>query len=127
MIVPKLTKTDTSSEFFSRLFQSRDAIHLIHLHLKSFAQHVALDEYYKGVLDMVDSLVESYQGKYGIQEIVVDKSTNNEDNAIKYLEDLANYIDLNKAKLFKDTWVLNQIDSISQLIYSTLYKLKNLS
>ena len=38
----------------------------------------------------------------------------------------AKELEANKDKIFKDSWVLNQVDEILALMYSTLYKLKNL-
>lgn len=111
------------SEFFERLFQSRDIIHLCHLATNSFAEHEALDDYYKGIIELTDALVEMYQGKYGIIDMKIPASE--KVNAIEYLEGLGVYVDNNKI-LFTESWILNQIDSISELIYSTLYKLKNL-
>lgn len=124
MIIPTLNKLDTPGQFFGKMFHSRDTAHLEHLKTKSFEQHKALNDYYDGVLDLIDSLVESYQGKYGIVEIVIDKTVTTE--PVKYFEALGIYIENNKDKIFKDSWILNQIDGISELVYSTLYKLKNL-
>ena len=39
--------------------------HILHLRADSTATHLALGEFYPQLEDLVDSLVESYQGKYG--------------------------------------------------------------
>lgn len=111
--------------FFSKLFQSRDTIHLCHLATESFAGHVAMDEFYKGIIELTDSLVEMYQGKYGIIKIPIPPS--NETEPISFLEELADWIETNKDEMFEDSFLLNQIDSILELTYTTIYKLKNLS
>jgi len=52
--------------FIGTLMQSRNQAHIYHLQTNSFAAHKALQEYYEEIVDLVDGLVESYQGKYGI-------------------------------------------------------------
>ena len=50
------------------------------------------------------------------------------DGVIKYFKALATYIERIYAKFPKeDTNIINQLDSIKDLIYTTLYKLENLS
>ena len=53
-------------KFISTLFASRSQAHIYHLQTKSYAEHVALQAYYEGIVDMIDSIVEAYQGKHGI-------------------------------------------------------------
>jgi len=53
-------------DIVSGILHSRTQIHIYHLQTKSFAVHKALNDYYDGVVDLFDGLVESYQGKHGI-------------------------------------------------------------
>lgn len=129
MEVPKIKlNTMKPGDFFGKLFQLRDEIHLNHLKITgpgSFAAHSALNGFYSDVLDLIDSLVESYQGKYGIIEIVI--SNTKSGDSIKCLEELVKLTDGGSAySMFTETWIQNQIDEISTLGYQTLYKLKNL-
>lgn len=129
MEVPKLKlNTMKPGDFFGKLFQLRDEIHLNHLKVTgpgSFAAHSALNEFYSDVLDLIDSLVESYQGKYGIIEITISSSKSGD--SIKCLEELVKLTDEGSAYLlFHESYLRNQIDEISTLTYQTLYKLKNL-
>ena len=110
--------------FFSKLFESRDVAHLNHLGTKSFAEHMALNSYYEEIIPLVDSLIESYQGCYGLIEISIGSS--GKQDSVAYFTSLKDYIFENKEKYFKDTFLLNQIDTIIQLISSTIYKLKYL-
>jgi len=41
-------------------------------------------------------------------------------------KDLAAFLELNSEKLFKETWIQNQVDTIVELVYKTIYKLENL-
>ena len=116
------------NDFFGKLFQLRDEIHLNHLRITgpgSFAAHSALNGFYSDVLDLIDGLVESYQGKYGIIDIAIPSSKSGD--SIKCLEELVKMTDQGSAYLlFHESYLRNQIDEISTLTYQTLYKLKNL-
>jgi len=115
----------TIPEFFGKMFQIRDQMHLTHLSVKSFEQHIALGEFYDGVLDIADSIIEQYQGKYGIQNITIPSSS--KVDPIPTLKEFAKMIDggdiYNK---FKETFIQNQLDELSSLTYKTIYKLENL-
>lgn len=129
MKLPITKKESTSpNEFFGKLFQIRNQIHLTHLKVTgvgSYASHKALNEFYDGVLGLTDSLIESYQGKYGIIDITVPEAKAGD--AISIIQSLASLTDGGSVYTsFKETWIQNQIDEISALCYSTLYKLKNL-
>jgi hypothetical protein len=117
-------KKSKVEKFFSLLFESRDVAHKEHLKTESYATHVALNEYYDGVLPLIDGMVESYQGMYGI--VNIPEWTPKYENPIKYLKDLLKTIDRDKDKLFTDSSLLNQVDEVKALVQSTLYKLENL-
>lgn len=120
------TNKMTIPEFFGKLFQVRDQIHLIHLSTKSHEIHVVLDDFYKGILELIDSLIESYQGKYGIQKIIIPSSTSTVDE-IAILKGLVKLTDGGEIyNKFTETFIKNQLDEITHLIYQTLYKLENL-
>lgn len=119
-----LKKKNNPEEFFGKLFQSRDIIHLAHLKTKSYSSHKALGDYYNKLTDKVDNIIECYQGLNGLVNITIPSSS--VEDPVKHLESLHNYI--NDAKsIFNDSAILNQIDEIKSLIQLTLYKLKNLS
>lgn len=117
-------------QLISTLFEARTQTHIFHLQTKSYAEHIALNEFYDSIIGLVDGLVESYQGKYGIitgytGPAKFDDYTNS--NVIKYLKALSIFVERQSKSIKKeDTYLLNQIDTIIQLIYSTIYKLENL-
>lgn len=113
-------------EFFGRIFQSRDIAHLNHLGTKSFAAHKALNEYYDGIVDILDTLIEAYQGKYGIITIEIPGSKTNQIDSIEFFNELGSYVKTQKDVNFKDSELLNIVDEITSLIDTTLYKLKEL-
>jgi hypothetical protein len=113
----------------SYLFHSRTQTHIFHLQTTSFAEHIALQGYYDGIIPLVDGLVESYQGKYGIitgySNFKLVEYTNSA-QTVAYLEQLCDAI-YQTSKSIKDTYIQNQLDTITELIKSTIYKLKNLN
>ncbi len=120
-------------ELASILMHSRTQTHIFHLGVSgpgAYAAHVALQGYYEGIVDLVDSLVESYQGKNGlIQFKPVINLDNNCDtrNIIDYFDKLCMIVKtLRQAPNLADSFLQNQIDNVEDLIYSTKYKLVNL-
>lgn len=123
-----ITKTGSPEEFMGKLFHSRDIIHLRHLNPtksglpSSYAEHKALNDYYDGLVDFIDSFVESYQGKHGLLELIIPQGIS--EDPISHLTALAKYIEESKDSVFPDSYLNNQVDELTTLIYSTLYKLK---
>jgi hypothetical protein len=113
-------------EMISLLLHSRTQAHTLHLQTDSYPEHMALNGYYDGIGDLVDGLVESYQGKYGIVggyksfNIEGYKST---DATIKYLQELCGKVE-DLRDCCEDSYIQNQIDTVCELINSTLYKLR---
>jgi DNA-binding ferritin-like protein len=117
----------------STLMASRDQAHVFHWQTTgpgSFAAHMALGAYYEAIPDMVDALVEAYQGKHGILTGFVPAEKFDEYSqatALKYFKALATYVDRSYNKIPKeDTNIINQLDTFKDLIYTTIYKLENL-
>jgi len=114
--------SSTHGEFLGSLFGLRDQIHLIHLSTRSYSEHKALDEFYSGLLDLIDSLAEGIQGIHGLQEISIPASSQSTDS-VEILTEFYKMLE-EKRILYSEGWVQNQIDEISQLTAQTLYKLK---
>ena len=118
-------------QFVSTLMASRTQAHIFHLQVKgpgAHAAHVALNAYYDGIIPLIDALVESFQGRYGI--ITGYKCEGqwieNPNEAIKYFEALCMFIEKNRGSLPQDSYIQNQIDAFVELVESTKYKLINL-
>lgn len=60
-------ETNSFSEMISRLRFAIEQTQVYHWQSQSYSEHIALNEFYDGLPDMIDGIVESYQGKYGIQ------------------------------------------------------------
>jgi len=108
------------------LLHSRNQAHVFHLQTKSFAEHMALGAYYDGIVELFDGIVEAYQGKYDIiasyENFELESYKSNE-AVITYLKALAKKVDDTYAKV-GDTYIQNQLDGVTELIYSTVYKLR---
>lgn len=117
------------AKLISYLFHSRTQTHIFHLQTTSFAEHMALNVYYDGIVPLIDGLVESYQGKYGILTgytnfNLIEYKGNNQ--TIAYLEKLCEAV-YSTYETVDDSYIQNQLDTITELIKSTIYKLKNLN
>ena len=106
LIVENIELTDVEA-FFSKLFESKEMSHIYHLQTKgeegSYAKHMALGSYYEDVLDLIDEIIEVYQGQYGIVENyqVIDTSATTKTDVIEYFETLGIHIKENKFKVTK--------------------------
>ena len=117
----------------SMFFHSRTQAHIFHTRVTgpgSFAAHNALQAYYEGIIPLLDGLVETYQGQYGLIEYKEVNGVDNDasiENMIKYFDNLCKFIakERQDSKL-QMTWLQNDIDTIASLLYSTKYKLINL-
>jgi len=115
-------------QFIAVLFLARDLAHREHLRTQSYAQHMALGDFYKEIIELVDSLAEGYQGRRGIIDIpLLDNEFPGE--IIESMEAQLAWLEKNRdAAVGKDDRALqNIVDEIVGLYLSTLYKLKNLS
>ena len=123
-------KTDVV-KFLSKIFETREMSHKYHLQVKgdmgSYAAHVALGAYYEGIQDLVDTLVEVYQGQYEIVEgyDIIDTSITQTKERIAYFQESVAFIRETRVCIpQEDTHLHNIIDEIVALLYRTLYKLK---
>ncbi len=116
-------------EMVCQMLHSQTQVHIFHLGTKSYSEHKALQGYYEGIDALVDGIVESYQGKYGLltnYKSYKNQTYKNKNQVLKYFTSLVNMID-EKRDCCDDSYLQNQIDTVQELIYSTMYKLKFLN
>lgn len=116
-------------EMVCQLLHSQTQGHIFHLGTKSYAEHKALQGFYEGIDALTDGIVESYQGKYGLLTNYKSYKTQtykNKNQVLKYFTGLLNTIE-EKRDCCDDSYIQNQIDTVQELIYSTMYKLKFLN
>ena len=116
---------DQISQFISTLMASRDQAHIFHWQTNSYAAHKALNEYYDEIIELVDGLVETYQGRYGIIRGYTSPATFKEDDqATTYFEALSKYVETVRNSIPQDSYIQNEVDEVVRLIEETKYKLK---
>lgn len=124
----KFTNKNTPEILFSKLFKLRDEVNLRHLRptnpgkLGAGWEHTTLGSLYEDLLDLIDTLIESYQGKYGLVNIVIDSSKVGD---IKVC--IKEHAEMLEKFEFKESWLNNQRDELCTLMYQSLYKLDNLT
>ena len=113
----------TVGEYFLTLFHSATNTHLLHLQSRSYSHHQALGAYYDGVVDLIDSLIEAYQGK---NQTIVEYPNiymPPASDALTELKSISAYVQANRGVVGSDTELQNISDEIQALIDSTIYKL----
>ena len=109
--------------FAVTMLHSATNTHLFHWSTDSYAKHIALGEYYDGIVELTDSLVESYMGKYG--KITKFPSVYHQPkDPVQYLKSLQSFVQDARNDLPQDSELQNIIDEIADLINTTTYKLK---
>ena len=96
----------------------------LHLKTRKHHIHVTLNEFYEKALDIVDDIIEQYQGIYGVVEdtftncVVGDGKSESE-----YLTELKTFIENNRCVLGDHSEINSTIDEFLALIDSTIYKI----
>lgn len=116
----------TVEEFFGTLQESVVTTWRKHLKTKKYSSHMALDEYYKEAPELIDALIEGWQGTHDKIESYVDLLKDKEfDTAVDYLTELRK-ITKEGRKLMDSSELESDTDAILSLIDGVIYKLKEL-
>ena len=119
-------ESGTLGKMMFDLFHSATVTHIMHLQTESFAEHMALGEYYEAIPDLVDALIEAWQGKN--QQILRGYGEGEESyegmNPLDYLQSLRYEWQMCRPLLGEDTELQNLADTITEQLDSTMYKLR---
>ena len=115
-----------AATFVSVLLHSSTIAHFLHLQSKSYSQHKALGSYYESIIDLADRYAESYQGCYSVIERYPNEFHPPAKDPAQYLEKIKDFVEAARKTLPDESQLQNIIDEISELLDSTLYKLRNL-
>ena len=109
------------------LLKARTDVHLTHLLQKdkTFATHNAMSIFYEGVLDLVDTYVETSMGIDDTFKLTEVEESMAIDNPLVYFKNLYNTISVERVNI-KESFIQNQIDTMQELIAHTLYRIKNI-
>lgn len=117
-------------QLISTLLASRTQAHIFHWQnegIGSDAAHRTLADYYDKIVDLMDPLVESFQGRYDTQRGYTSPVSFKEDGQfVNYFEALAKYVETIRTKIPQDSYLQSQIDLIVELIEVTKFRLKKL-
>jgi hypothetical protein len=123
-------QTSACSKLFSKLFESREMAQIYNLQINEDSgstSQIALNEYHDSVLELIDQLIETWQGQYNIVEgydIINTKNTESKDK-IEYFKELAEFIKVERKCISEDdSHLQKKVDEIVTLVYKTLYKLR---
>jgi DNA-binding ferritin-like protein len=121
---------DEFVQLISTLLASRQQAHIFHWQVQgvgSYSAHKALNKYYDEIVELFDGLVESFQGRYGIQRGYTSPASFKEEGQfVNYFEALSMYVETIRTKIPQDSYIQNQVDEVVDLIETTKYKLINL-
>ena len=122
-------QTDPVMQFVQCLLHSVTNAHILHFQSLSYSQHMALGVYYDEVSDLVDGFVEAFQGKYGLLTNYKADYQLPDSNPVVYLTYLKDEVETLRRmpKFPQDSELQNEVDTIANLINSTLYKLRFLA
>lgn len=116
------------ANLFGTMQEAVTIIWKFHLKTRKYAVHIALNDFYEKALDIIDDIIEQYQGIHGIIDaafnncVCADGSTEYE-----YLNNLRAYIENNKGLAGTESEIQSAFDDILGLIDTTLYKINNLT
>ena len=113
-------------DLVSHVFAMRNAAHLAHWATKSYSEHKALGKLYDDLIDKIDTIVEAYQGYYGlIGEVRIMMMP--KDRIADLVRTELGWIQTNREKIAKkNTMIENLIDDLMQTYSTAHYKLVNL-
>ena len=130
MVTRKTKSLGSSSDIddhFINLLLFQAQLKIMHWGTESYSEHNAFGSTYGSIDEGLDSLVESYQGKYGIitgyGNIALQEYQSCE-AIIMFFETLCMYVEKSREMICQDSYIQNQIDEIVALIKSTIYKLR---
>lgn len=112
-------------EFFARSRAAATAMHFFHLTTPSYAQHIASQAFYDGIIDLIDTFCETFIGRYGKFEAMPNVKESATDG-LQIVGNLTKWIDANRMAISDLSEIQNEIDNIVNLCNSTAYKLREL-
>lgn len=125
MEYPVSTNQDAHA-FFAFLMAASTAVEQHHLKSKSYARHMALGSLYESINGAVDGLVEAYQGIHGLIETYPPMPPLAVEECVPLVESIYQYVETNRMKVARESFIQNDIDTLVSSLSSALYKLKYL-
>lgn len=113
-------------QLIATLFLARELAHREHLRTRSFAQHVALGEFYEAIVGHADEIAEVYQGRFGLLAEIPMLVNTVAGDIIAVLQGHLDWIAANRYSVCprEETAIQNLIDEAVATYSRTLYKLR---
>jgi hypothetical protein len=114
-----------AGELLITLLNAATIGHVLHLRSRSYSEHKALNTFYSELPDLVDSVIEAWQGRNGELVEYPDQMVelSEHDDALVFVMYLKMVLEENRGVLGGASEIQNLVDGIAELIDSTLYKL----
>lgn len=114
-------------EFVSRVFATRNAVHLAHWAETSGFRHEALGDFYGSIIKKSDKIVEAHMGAFGLLDSVSNRTVS-KDGIAEHIAAEAKWINTNRDKIANGVRAIeNLIDDLVGEYLTTHYKLTKLS
>lgn len=113
------------AELIARCFEARTAMHVAHLRSRSYAEHVALGEFYDEIASAADRFAECHMGVEGVLGDIPSRAPDLKTPPLVFLPRLHDWVTKNRTACADgSTELANLIDEILAVIDRTFYKLK---
>lgn len=115
---------DKCAELVARCFAARTAAHFAHFTTRSYAAHVALNEFYDAIVDAADAFAECHMGVEGPFKNFPEVKPYTGDH-LEWMLDLHSWVKSHRTECADgSTELANLIDEILAVIDRSYYKLK---
>lgn len=110
------------AELITKVLADRNAAHIEHWRTRSYAAHMALNDFYEGVIVALDAAVEAHIGCFGKPVKIM---TADVDFSVEGLRETADWIEVNRKEIANDSdAVANLVDGVTAVYLAALYKLE---
>lgn len=120
-------KPETIEQLFGTLVECSAATWKKHLKTSNRVKHEDLNDFYNDMPELVDTLIEAYQGLFGkvdkYENLLADAS---DMTALEYLEALHDICKSGRDLLQGETELESDMDAVLDLISSTMYKIREM-
>lgn len=114
-------------ELVQRVLATRDISHMAHWSTCSNAQHTALGDIYEELPEILDKIVEAYQGKFGVVQGFTTNGSVMPECLCSHMKADLEWVEKNKGKVAKGCIAVGAlIDELAAQYLASIYKLENL-
>jgi len=124
-----MVSTKKGSKMLNKLLEIKTQLKVYHWQTKLYSRHLAADKFLSKAEDIIDNIIEVYQGKYGVidlnnknKNVKIDNISNAD--IIKYLMAIKKYLEEDYVNILNknvNTDLLNLRDELLASINTTIY------